>query len=55
MALGFAPGLTTDQVIEAARAALGATAQLATIARSELRDVGPLLQAAYPVTFGGGG
>ena len=50
-ALGFAPGLTDAQVKEVARAALGATAQLATIARNELRDVGPLLQAAYPITY----
>jgi hypothetical protein len=52
MALGFAPGLTNTQVKEAARAALGATAQLATIARSELREVAPLLQVAYPISFG---
>ena len=52
MALGFAPGLTNAQVKEAARAALGATEQLATIARSELQDVAPLLRAAYPITFG---
>ena len=51
-ALGFASGLTDAQVKEAARAALGATEQLATIARSELRDVAVLLQAAYPVTLG---
>ena len=51
-ALGFAPGLTDAEVKEAARAALGATGQLATIARSELRDVAPLLQMAYPVAFG---
>jgi len=54
-ALGFAPGLTNAQVKEAARAALGATEQLATIARSELREVAPLLQVAYPITFGGAG
>jgi len=54
-ALGFAPGLTNAQVKEAARAALGATEQLATIARSELREVAPLLQVAYPITFGGTG
>ncbi len=51
MALGFAPGLTNAQVKEAARAALGATEQLATIARSELREVAPLLHAAYPITL----
>ena len=51
-ALGFAPGLTNAQVKEAARAALGATEQLATIARGELREVAPLLQVAYPITFG---
>ncbi len=54
-ALGFAPGLTSAQVKEAARTALGATEQLATIARNELRDVAPLLQAAYAITFGDGG
>jgi hypothetical protein len=54
-ALGFAPGLTNAQVKEAARAALGATEQLATIARSELREVAPMLQVAYPITFGGDG
>ena len=53
-ALGFAPGLTSAQVKEAARAALGATEQLATIARGELRDVALLLQAAYPITFADG-
>ena len=55
MALGFTPGLTSAQVKEAARAALGATAQLATIARSELREVASLLQVAYPIAFGEGG
>ena len=50
-AFGFAPGLTSAQVKAAARAALGATEQLATIARNELRDVAPILQAAYTVTF----
>ena len=55
LALGFAPGLTSAQVKEAARAALGATEQLATIARGELRNLGPLLQVAYPTTFGDGG
>ena len=55
LALGFAPGLTSAQVKEAARAALGATEQLATIARGELRDLAPLLQVAYPTTFGDGG
>ena len=54
-ALGFAPGLTSAQVKEAARAALGATEQLATIARRELRDVAPLLQAAYAITYRDGG
>ena len=54
-ALGFAPGLTSAQVKEAARSALGATEQLATIARGELRELAPLLQAAYPITFGNGG
>jgi hypothetical protein len=54
-ALGFTPGLTSAQVKEAARAALGATEQLATIARGELREVAPLLQAAYPITYGDGG
>jgi hypothetical protein len=53
-ALGFVPGLTNAQVKEAARAALGATEQLATIARNELRDLAPLLQAAYPITLGDG-
>lgn len=51
VALGFAPGLKDAQVKEAARAALGATEQLATIARAELRDVAPLLRAAYPITL----
>ena len=55
LALGFAPGLTSAQVKEAARAALGATEQLATIARGELRDLAPLLQVAYPTTYGDGG
>ena len=54
-AMGFAPGLTSAQVKVAARAALGATEQLATIARNELRDVALLLQAAYPITYGDGG
>ena len=54
-ALGFAPGLTSPQVKSAARAALGATEQLATIARRELGDLAPLLQVAYPTTFGNGG
>jgi hypothetical protein len=54
-ALGFTPGLTSAQVKEAARAALGATEQLATIARGELREVAPWLQAAYPITYGDGG
>ncbi len=54
-ALGFASGLTTAQVKEAARSALGATEQLATIARGELRELAPLLQTAYPITFGGEG
>ena len=49
------PGLSSAQVKEAARAALGATEQLATIARGELREVAPLLQAAYPISFGEGG
>jgi hypothetical protein len=49
-AFGFAPGLTSAQVKAAARAALGATEQLATIARRELQDVAPVLQAAYPIT-----
>ena len=55
MALGFAPGLTNAQVKAAARTALGATEQLAAIARSELRGVAPLLRMAYPITFGEGG
>ena len=49
-ALGFAPGLTPSQVKEVARAALGSTAQLATIARNELEEVGPELLTAYPMT-----
>ena len=55
MALGFSPGLTNAEVKEAARAALGATEQLATIARAELRDVAPQLRAAYPINFGAPG
>ena len=54
-ALGFAPGLTSEQVKNAARAALGATEQLASIARRELGDLAPLLRVAYPITFGDGG
>lgn len=54
-ALGFAPGLTNAQVKEAARAALGATEQLATIARNELQNLAPLLQVAYPIILGDGG
>ena len=54
MALGFAPGLTNAQVKAAARTALGATEQLATIARNELRDLAPLLRLAYPITIGDG-
>jgi hypothetical protein len=54
-ALGFAPGLTSTQVKNAARAALGATEQLATIARRELGELAPILRAAYPITFGDGG
>ena len=52
-ALGFTPGLTSAEVKVAARAALGATEQLATIARRELQELAPLLQAAYPITLGG--
>jgi hypothetical protein len=55
MALGFAPGLTSAQVKEAARAALGATEQLATIARTELREVAPQLRVAYQITYRDGG
>ena len=51
LALGFAPGLTSAQVKEAARAALGATEQLATIARGELEELTPLLRVAYPIIF----
>jgi hypothetical protein len=54
-ALGFAPGFTDTQVKDAARAALGATGQLATIARRELQEVAPLLHAAYPITLREGG
>lgn len=49
-ALGFTPGLTASQVKDAARAALGSTAQLATIARRELQEVGPQLWAAYAIS-----
>ena len=49
--LGFAPGLTPSQVKERARAALGSTEQLATIARTELEAVGPELRIAYPMAF----
>ena len=55
MALGFSPGLTSAEVKEAARAALGATEQLATIARAELRDVAAHLRAAYSISFGAPG
>ena len=55
VALGFSAGLTNAQVKEAARAALGATEQLATIARGELGELAPLLQVAYPITLGDGG
>ena len=44
-ALGFAVGLTPAQVKEASRAALGATAQSATIARNELAELQLLLEA----------
>jgi hypothetical protein len=54
-ALGFAPGLTSTQVKDAARVALGATEQLATIARRELGELALILRAAYPTTFGEGG
>ena len=54
-ALGFSSGLSNTRVKEAARAALGATEQLATIARGELREVAPLLRVAYPISFGDGG
>ena len=53
-ALGFAAGLTPSQVKEAARAALGSTAQSATIARNELAELRSLLESAYPIDLAPG-
>ncbi len=54
-ALGFAADLTPAQVGEVARAALGSTAQGATIARNELAELRPLFEAAYAIDLAPGG
>ena len=46
-AFGFTDNLTAAQVKEAARAALGSTAQSAAIARNELAELRSLFEAAY--------
>lgn len=51
-ALGFAYGLTTDQVGQVALAALARAGQTADIARRELASHAELLREAYPVTLG---
>ena len=48
-ALGFTDNLTAAQVKEAARAALGSTAQSAAIARNELAALRSLFEAAYVI------
>jgi len=48
-ALGFGAALTPEQLKEAARAALGSTAQSATIARNELAELRSLFEAAYVI------
>ncbi len=48
-ALGFAPDLPRPQVKEAARAALGSTAQSAAIARTELAELRSLFESSYPI------
>ena len=53
-ALGFGPNLTPAQVAEAARAALGSTAQGATIARNELAALKSLFESAYPIDMSPG-
>jgi hypothetical protein len=52
IALGFAYGLTPDQVGQAALAALATPAQTADIARRELASHAEMLRAAYPVVVG---
>lgn len=47
--LGFRSGMDDAGIKAAAREALGSTAQSARIARSELREMGPALRAAYDV------
>jgi hypothetical protein len=49
--LGFQTGGTASQVAEAALAALARTGQGADIARTELAQHGPLLEARYPIRF----
>lgn len=53
-ALGFAPDLTPTRVKEAARAALGSTAQSAAIARTELAELRSLLESVYPIELAPG-
>ena len=47
--LGFTDNLTAAQVKEAARAALGSTAQSAAIARNELAELSSVFEAAYVI------
>ena len=51
-ALGFAYGLSAEEVGQAATAALARQGQLATIARTELAGYAELLRVRYPVTVG---
>ena len=53
-AFGFAPDLTPSQVKEAARAALGSTAQSVAIARNELAELRSLFESAYPIELAPG-
>ncbi len=53
-ALGFAADLTPSQVAEAARAALGSTAQSATIARNKLAELRSLFESAYTIRLSPG-
>ena len=47
--LGFQQGMSTEQVRQAALAALGATGQNIAIGRSEVLEIEPALEALYEV------
>lgn len=53
VALGFEPGVPDDAVRAAARSALGATGQGATLAREELYRRAPLLRTRYTIRVPG--